>query len=501
MTTTSSRQPKGVPVGGQFATQARTESEVSLAAGPAGFSPPSEAESVARLTERDAGDWLHRSGAEAAAQDLIDRACAAAGPDVPREWVAAVVEADRRLAERGGNSRSPIGGWSIDSPESGMFLREAYATGMPADWPDQMAARGETWQYACVKRWTQGLTADELDRLDGAGYANGPRQAMSLAGCDIDDLDRWNAVLRADPDFSRYAARYLDLPGVGAYVRDGVPLEDVRLCQELGVEPGLARHGLTRPDGTTETGPEAIRELAAYAKACGQSTDEAHEGIRLAVPAADVKAHGPKVAVSEIRDLQTAGVPAKVARSLRGRDGSLPTATITQLNAAGITTGADYKSWTAITQRESDPVAQACALSRAGVPIETATRLHGQRIPTAAIPALRAGGIDNWSTWAPGIEPRTQVSDNSQDHTRAFTRIGDFARLGGTREQFARAQKAGVPLADLGAHVHATPEQLWSAGAANRDEVMAAEHRRHEQWGPGYAGTPEPWPVAGPAGL
>ena len=501
MTGTRARQPKGALTGGEFATEARTEADVSLLAGHAAPAQPSEAESVEALTELYARDWLHRTGAEAAAQDVVDRACSAAGPGVPREWVAAVAEADRRLAEHGGNCRSPIGGWSIDSPESGTFLREAYATGMPADWPDQMLLRGDGWQYGCVKRWTQGLTADEIGRLDEAGYANSPRQTLSYVGCDTAELDRWRTALRADPEFSKYVGRYLDHPGVGTYIREGVPLQDVHLCHELEVEPGLARRGLTRPDGTTETGSAAIRELAAYAVACGQSTDTAREGVRLGVPAADVKAHGPKVEVAEIHVLKAAGVPAKVARSLRGRDRNLPPTAIDQLHRAGITTGADYKAWTAITQKDPDPLTQACALARAGVPVEAATRLHGQRIPTGAIPAMHAGGIDNWSTWAPSVQHRTQAAGDGRDDVLAFTHIGDFARHGGTREQFARAQKAGVPLADLGVHVRSTPEELWAAGAANRAAVMAAEERVNKQWGDAYAPAPAPWPVAGPAEL
>jgi hypothetical protein len=485
---------------GKFKLQGLAESGVKLA----DDGVPSEAQSLEKLTDLYGHTYGNREAAEQSAQDLIERACLAAGPDVPRDWVAAVVEADRRLAERGGDRRSPIGTWSIDSPEAGAFLREAHATGMPVNWPDQMSARGDSWRSGCVKSWTKGLTDVELDRLAAAGYASGPYQALSFVGCDVATIDEWNAAMRGVPTFSQYAKRYIDYPGIGQYVREGIPLQDVLLCHELEVEPGLARLGLTRPDGAVETGPDAIRELAAYAKACGQSTDEAHQGIRLGVPASDVKAFGPKVAVAEIAGLHAMGVPAKVARSLRGKDGRLPVTTIAELNRAGITTGAGYKAWTAVTQREADPVAAACALSRSGVPVEVATRLHGQQVPAAAIPALYAGGIDNLSVWFPHATRRTQTLD-SQDTARALIDIGNFARDGGTVEQFARAQKAGVPLTDLGAHVRSTPDELWKAGTANRDAVMATERRRHEQWGPGYADAPKPWlapwPVDGPGGL
>jgi hypothetical protein len=486
---------------GKFKLQGLAESGVNLA----DDGMPSEAQSLEKLTDLYGHTYGNREAAERSAQDLIDRACVAAGPDVPREWVAAVVEADRRLAERGGDLRSPIGTWSIDSPEAGSFLREAHATGMPADWPDQMAARGDSWRYGCVKSWGQGLTDVELDRLDGGRFANSPHQARSFVGCDLEALDAWNEAMSSTPGFSQYARRYLDYQGIGEHVRDAVPLQDVLMCHQLEVEPGLARYGLTRPDGTVETGPDAIRELAAYAKACGQSTDEARQGIKLGVPASDVKAFGPKVPVAEIAGLQAMGVPAKVARSLRGKDGRLPVTTIAELNRAGITTGAGYKAWAAVTQREADPVAAACALSRSGVPVEVATRLHGQQVPAAAIPALYAGGIDNLSVWSPHATRRTQTLDAGQDPALALIHIGNFARDGGTVEQFARAQKAGVPLGDLGAHVRSTPAQLWEAGTANRDAVMATERRRHEQWGPSYADAPKPWlapwPVDGPDGL
>ncbi|TAM92777.1 MAG: hypothetical protein EPN43_01950, partial [Jatrophihabitans sp.] len=318
------RIPSGVREGGQFATEQRREAAVSLAA----TGLPAVEESLAKVI----GVEVARNGPafEQVVRDQFDRLMEHVGPDVPPEWVAALVEQNHRL--RAGD-RTPLGNaWNLVSPGTGQTLEAAYAAGMPVDWPDQMAARNDalgaegpgSWTSDCVKRWADGLTSDELERLEAAGLAKNPRMASAFVGCDTDVVNAWVAAAREDRDLNVYLGRYLDLPGIGQYVRGGVSLDDVRLCHDLGVEPGLAVRGLMRPDGSVETGPAAIRELAQYAAAAGQSTDQAHEGIAAGLPASALKEFGPKIAVAEIPALRSAGVPGKVARSLRAKNQQMP---------------------------------------------------------------------------------------------------------------------------------------------------------------------------------
>jgi len=531
------RQPAGVPVGGQFATTTHFEADLTLSeparicsvcghrtkrtAGAAVHNPPtdsahqqihpgdplcagaSEVDIPAYLDEltrvQEAKGWASFAMVpymRSRLDDVLGEAAAAGFPDVPSEYAATLLAAHDR-ATAGTSQEGPLGHWG-NARAQGPMIGRAYETDMPVDWPETMALRGVGWDRRCVQDWNDGLTADELERLDTFGLAPNRHTAKAYMGCDGLTVQEWLAAAKADPELGQYLQRYLTHTGVGQAIREGVPLDDVTLTHRLGMEPGVARSGLTRPDGTQETGPAAIHEIHGYKTACGMSEDQAREGIRAGVSAAAVKAFGPKVTPSEIPAIQAAGVPPKVARSLRGRDARMDPATMAQLNAAGITTGPDYRAWTTITQKESDPVGAACALSKAGVGMDDANRLHGQRIPVGAIPDMVTGGVTDWSAWAPGIVGRTQGTDASLDNERAFRRIGSFAQAGGTREQFARAQKAGVALADLPDHAHSSPAQLWAAGAANRAAALAVETRRHQDWG---GEAPGPWPFNGPKDL
>lgn len=512
-TTDQSRVHGGVPAGGQFATETRSEADVSLLSPAPADSLPSLEESLAALTKQ----WEQRSwspdAAAAQAQQDVEQAQSLAGDGVPAQYLAALLVADGatrlpRTYDRGG-AFGPSG-WRC--PQGGEAMREAYASGMPADWPDQMADRGEAWRDGCVPRWNAGVTAEELKRLAFFGMDGQPGVAAAYAGKDLLEVREWINAATADKGFSAYLGRHLGHAGVGAYIDEAVALEDVQLAYTHDLEPGVARTGLTRPDGSVEQGPDAIVEIAQYKAACGMSEDHAREGIRAGVEAKTMKAFGPKVTAPEINELQSAGVPAKVARSLRGKDQQMSVETIAQCHEAGITSGADYKGWLAVTEETSSgglggrrnttsDLPAALALSKAGVPLAAAQSLKSQGIPAGAIGAMHAGGVTDWSPWRTGVHGRTQVTAKGQGQVPALTHVADFARAGGTPEQFARAQRAGVPLSDLGSHVTSSPAALWDAGAANRAAVLAEEKRVHDQWGPQFASEPTPWPVTGPDDL
>lgn len=529
------RVPAGVRTGGQFATEARGEADVSLL-DPA--SVPSVEDYLVRVIAPAVADG--GPAFDSIVRQEFDRLVELVGPDVPAEYVAAVFEVNHRLRQ---GDYTPLGSrWAAASPQAAMYLRDAYETGMPADWPDQMEARNAAaeparkaawdaaaaaghlqgltyspahdWSSRCVERWAKGLTADELARLDAAGLALRPEVAAAYVGCDTPTIHQWLNAATRDPQFGKYVNHYLGYQGIGQYVRAGVPLDDVRLCHELGAEPGLAMHGLTRPDGTVEKGPDAIRELVAYSKAAGQSTDEAREGIAAGLPASALKEYGPRVAACEISYLQTAGVPGKVARSLRARDRAMSATFIGWMHRAGISTGADYKTWEAVVEervprgmsRGYDTVHDwdtAATLSAAGVPASTALALRRQRVPLRAVADFHSAGISDAAPWTKAAHPRAQgvLSNGSEQELAAYRAIASFAAAGGTPEQMQRAQRAGVPLADLPAHVASTREQLWAAGASNRDAVMAEERRRFDAWGAGYAPAPAGWDCDGPEDL
>ncbi|GEL47180.1 hypothetical protein CHO01_22960 [Cellulomonas hominis] len=470
---------------------------------------PTTSESIDKLAALLEDTYAHPEVARDQAARMVEDAVRVAGRDVDPDWVAAVIVVHRA----GRLVTSDLGTWTLTSPETGQVLRDAYAAGMPVNWTEQMAQRGEGWTDRCVKRYADGLTGDELARLDAAGLAKSPAMAYAFRGCDADTARAWLDAAKADPDFNSYLARYLQLDGVGNDIRAGVPLADVRLCHELGVEPGLAYNGLQRPDGTVEKGPDAIRELAEYAKACGQSTDEAYRGIRLGIDAAKVKAFGLKIDPGEISGFELNGVPAKVARSLRGRVGDIHPAEAGRAYAAGITTGADYKAWLKIGEQTTGghmghrretttDAAGALALAKAGVPLAAAQRLRDQRVPLESIAALHEAGVHDIKPWSAALHPRTQTTmPHERRVEEAMSQIARFARVGGTPEQLRRIQRAGIPLSNAAEHVDSTPEQLWAHGAGYRNGVIKEEQRLRDQWGamaPRATGT---WDVEGPADL
>jgi hypothetical protein len=501
-------QGRGVHVGGQYATEARTEPGVTLGRpGPV----PGYEQSVRTLAASFRPNF--GDSAEHYARQEIGTLVDAVGPDVPADYVAAIAVAELTYANHTSYER-PTGHGSYACPEAVTAIRDAYASGMPADWPDQMAQRGDRWAGSCIKRWNAGVTADELARLDAAGLAVGPGWAQAYAGCDAQQVLAWHDAIRADPQLSTYMGRYVDHAAIGRYVRTGVPLEDVKLCCELGVEPGLAERGLRRPDGTVEKGPDAIRELAAYAQAAGQSTDEAAEGIAAGLPASALKEYGPYVSVAEIAPLQAAGVPGKVARSLRAKERQMAPHLIARLHDAGISTGADYRGWMEATEtvtsgglggrrQVSSDLGAAVNLAKAGVPLPVARTLHDQHVPIGAIGHLHAAGVDDAAPWHEALHKRSETIDPpvADKATAAYRAIAAFAAAGGSVEQMRRAHRAGVRLSELPEHVRSTPEQLWAAGAANRAAVLAEEQRRFTTWGPSWATEPVPWEATGPDDL
>lgn len=345
------------------------------------------------------------------------------------------------------------------------------------------------------------------------GLDSEPGVAHAYVGCNLFEVQDWIRAASADQDFSHYLNRYLSHAGVGKYVREGVPLEHVRLCHELSqdpnnaVEPGLALRGLTRPDGTVEKGPDAIRELVDYAKAAGRSTDEAFEGIRLGVPAKDVKAFGPKVEPKEIPAFQDAGVPAKVARSLRARDRQISPEFSARLTDAGIVSGAAYKEWGTVgtvveggmgRPRTSRTDWEAVLpVAKAGVPVELARDLRARGVPVSSIAEVHAAGITDLQPWLGALHARTQTTmPMDRREEIAMTAISAFAKAGGAPEQLRRIQRAGIPLADAHEHVDTDRVGLWLAGGENRNAALAEEAHRAAMWGRDRS-TGQTWDVDG----
>lgn len=550
MSVDQSRQPTGAPIGGQFA--ATTHAETGLALTPDTVTAAHVCSVCShRIAHRD-GTWVHAPNQDhqwspihdgdplcdgAGPQELpphmdeLARAIEDRGifggpvlpeaerlladtlagareidPDIPEEYVAELLTLDGALRNIARND-GILSSWSDQA--RGAEIAAAHLAGMPADWPVQMAARGEMWPDHCVKAWTEGITEAELARLDVAGLATSPILARAYIGADTDEVNRWLTAAREDKDLSGYLARYLSHRGIGRYVNAGVPLDDVRLSHQLGLEPSTALHGIT-VDGQKVTGPAALRQVADYMKASKLGQDETVDALKAGIPAALGKEFGPRFTADEMRDLSTAAVPGIVARSLRARDREMSPTTMARAHAAGISTGADWKAWqgVATTTRTTMYSGQERRyheqviwdLNAVGVSLKDAARLRSQNIPHGAVAPLATAGITDWAPWGSGVNQRAQTTIDTRDQTVALTQIAEFARAGGTPDQFARAQKAGVPLVDLPKHVTSTPKQLWKAGAANRDAVLADEKRRHDTWG-SMAHAPEPWPVTGPEQL
>ncbi|WP_251151283.1 hypothetical protein [Cellulosimicrobium sp. Marseille-Q4280] len=512
-----SRVPAGVRTGGQFATEARAESDISLALAPHQDLPPVDV-SLAELTEQwELRAFAPEAAATQAQRDLEQARFLTLG-GVPDEYLAALLVADGRTRlprtyDRGG-AFGPSG-WNC--AQGGEEIRDAYASGMPAHWPDQMADRGEKWREGCVPRWNAGVTAEELARLQFFGMDGEPGIAAAYAGRDLLKVRDWIRAASDDKGFGQYLGRYLSHAGVGQYVGEGVPLQDVRLCYDLSedpnnaVEPGLARRGLTRPDGTVEKGPDAIRELVDYAKAAGRSTDEAYEGIRLGISAKDVKAYGPKIEPAEIPAFADAGVPAKVARSLRARNRQLSPELAARLHDAGIVSGATYKEWERLatvregglgrpttTRTDWDTV---LPIAKAGVPHEVAQEMRGHGVPLESVAEMHGAGVTDIAAWSGTLHKRTQATMRMERRTQAaMTAISTFAKAGGTVEQLRRAQRAGIPLVAAHEHVSSTPQELWAAGAENRAAALAEEARQASMWGRDRS-SGHGWDVTGPEDL
>ncbi|MGC0252631.1 hypothetical protein [Pseudactinotalea sp. Z1748] len=434
------------------------------------------------------------------AQGHLEATLEAAGSDVPKEYVAAVLVSDHKTRDA---YRRSLGSSHLVGP----VITEAWRDGMPHDWAEQMADRGPKWSQDCAQRWSQGLTADELDRLDAAGLAKNPTMAIAYAGKDHDEVNRWLEAARDDEEFATYLARYQGHQGIGTYIEEGVPLQDVKLCHELGAEPGLARHGLRCQDGAVQKGPGAIRELVQYAEQIGQSTDEARAAIALGLDAKEVKPYGANVMMDHIPVYQRSGVEPKVVKSLLARDRGLEPHDVAALSKAGVKTGKDLTAWRKTVdprgvRLRAEVFSDITAVASSGVRPEVTADLKKGGVPLAAIPTVHAAGISDITPWAQALQPRAQtgVHVGGNPAQAAAQHIAAFANAGGTPDQLARAQRGGIPLTEVAVHTRSTPQQLWDAGATGRKRVLADEARMRHEYG-SMAPPLQPWPAGGPDDL
>lgn len=498
---TQARQPKGVPVGGQFATSSKAESATSL----------TDAEPVDEhrqaLIERHLRNYapdLAESEVARTVSEHLD-AARAVSPEVTEAYVTELLAHQAALLDD--NHDGPTGGWSAQ--DRAERIGRAHAAGMPADWPQTMAERGERWTTGCVDAWCDGLTADKLARLDSAGLAKHPTWARAYVGCDTDAVNEWHDAARTDAALSTYLATHLGHPGIAQYVADGVSLEDVRRAHELGLTPAAARNGILLEDGTQRTGPDALGEIARYMADSGLDQESALDKMYASIPAKLGKEYGSRFTGHEMRDLHAAGVPGKVARSLRATSHDLPAATVRRAHGHGIISGKDWKAWQSVVGLKSTKVSLGIGgttgmyheesiwrLREAGVTLADAQRLRSEGVPLPAIAPLVHAGVRDFAPWRAAAVPRTQGTANEAQRSMALRDLAAFANAGGTVEQFSRAQKAGIPMADLVAHVSSSPEQLWAAGAAHRARIVAEEESRFDRWGRYNQEPVRPWQYA-----
>lgn len=439
-----SRQPKGVPVGGEYAAKARTETSTTLAA------PPTYLERLTSLCGQTFGPQL----AEAVALETLT------GYQNQGFDLELAVAYQERYSHATYDRRA-----AVDLPmltEGGFSLDDVDA--LTSRFGDEPRA----WSVLHA-----GIGPDRASHLAELGVTT-PSAMIAMDPMGDAAISAWITAVREHPALNEWVGAVANLPVLHqAGITPGKALE----CARYDVDQQTARR-------TPAIDPEMLHRYAARAKMdAAAAADRLLAGIDPKLAAK----FGSRISVADTVALDNALVPGPVARSLRAKEGRLPVAAIIELNAAGVVTGAQYVAWrTAAGAADSRLIA---ALAVAGLSPEQVAGYRKNAFDTGQWIPLHQAGFGDVTRWAKaGIERRSQARNG---FSSAAQPLVAFAAAGGTPARLGELSRAGISLQDAATFINSTDP--WADGQVSRDAALADEVRMHQQWG-NLAAKPTPWP-------
>jgi hypothetical protein len=449
------RQPTGSAAGGEYATTARPEADLTLPA-PAG-------DHLQRLTDLYTGDYAPAHAA-AVAQGVLDQYTAkGVDPALLVDYLQRHRH-DRRYEHDGDLTALAAGQLTMADVEE-----------MTARFPE----RDDAWRVLRA-----GVSPERPGHLAELGVKHASTVAVMAPMAD-QTVANWLHTLAENPGLNRWVGRADQL---GALHATGIGADRAAGYLEHGIDASTA---LAHP----HLGPAT---LAAYATAAKMDTGPAADRLDAGLDVDVAAAYGPRISAEHATALHDAGVPGKVARSLRARGGDLTPAHIVELVAAGISSGPQYAAWTdalANPQRSREPDPETVpitTLAAAGLtPAQVTGYVKNGFAATEWVPLHQAGigDIKPWS--AAGLERRAQSpAHRGADSATVGTALAAFAAAGGTPDRLGELSRAGVPVHQAVDFLSSTDP--WTDGQPLRDAAMADEARMRKTWGT-MAADPTPW--------
>lgn len=447
------RQPKGIPVGGQFAPTEHGESGVSL--GSAG---------EALLTE----------------EGILEAAASHDGPGV-------VPGVRRRIAETATDAGRQLflqrcdAMYNSDSPYR---IDRSMGYGPTPEQCDALAALG----YESVNDVAPGklknlrgietiITGDiEPERLDVIGklrhhehqWSSWEREAYLTA-----PLDRLDAVL-SDTDMTR-AEKYTATVDL-----NGFPLKTRRVRQALDMKIG--DRGLIEADG------HSLEVIADLRSALPDSKRAVSHVVGLAdkgITGNHLRTYGSKACERfTAKELDESLVAPKTIRSYLGAGFNPSLEDMKTLHDAGYTSGNDLKSASQVLKTTDPKVLAAARKHTTGAQMAVFSTATGNKLrhdDPKAIGRLNKLGIDHpdqLRPWVAAIHSRANAFINRDQSILAIH--ADVIKSGITQERLGAMTRAGIPVTEAGKYKDT--QDLWSAGAEYRaawdaDQANKVERR------------------------
>lgn len=335
MTDTSSRkrQPRGTTTGGQFATEAKGESSISLT--PAvqsvglpiftnsyglpemephtgkgkydrvDFDPASEEGFEYLVENRYKHIPKHLRDIEAnkaSVRQELEDVCAQYG--VPFAYVQSikVQEAFNR------NNPSRPREYAFTNSDNAHDIAQAWKTGMPHNWVSEAQFVGDgSFDDNAVNRWANGANLETLSRLSDLGVPVAAHHIRKWKEVPDEVTRDWFAARAQDPELDAWVDSYLPDVGLERILdhdqnsQDGLTIKTAQRMLSLGIQdPGVAYRSFdirgqytpltdcrVKPDGTIR-GAAAVEEVAAFISHTGAGSDQARTAMRMGLSADQV---------------------------------------------------------------------------------------------------------------------------------------------------------------------------------------------------------------------
>lgn len=460
MTTSTARQPKGIPVGGQFAATEHGEAPVTLhLPGPAPLTEEGILDVVAAHDGPGAVPGVRRRIAETATEGgralFLQRCDAMYNPDSPyridRSFYGPTPEHCDALAALGYESVNQVDRASIKNFSGiGALIDGGIA-------PERLEVLGKlsTHQH----QWSA---------WEKTAYLNAPLE-------DLEKVITDKGMTRAET----YVAT-VDLMGSEAH--------SARARKAIGMKIG--------DRGLIEADAHSLEDLADLRDALPESRRNAASIVGLAdrgITGPRLRTYGSKACERfSGQELDESLVAPKTIRSYLTAGFSPSLADMKTLHVAGYTSGNDLKAASHVLGTTDTKVLAAARKHASGAQLEVFSKPTGGKLRTddpKAVGRLLKLGIDDpgqLRPWAAACHARANQFINRDQSILAVH--ADVIKAGITPEHLGAMTRAGIPVTEAATHKDTT--DLWAAGAQYRsawDADQASKVARR------WAKAAEPW--------